>query len=135
MSSSRAQSGLVLFAHGARDQRWAEPFLAVYAAVQRARPELPVQLAFLELMQPDLAAAIKLLVDGGCDQIRVVPLFLGEGAHLRRDLPALLEAEKARYPELSLEVSKAAGEAPGVLAALAEYCLAESASASLPHSK
>jgi sirohydrochlorin cobaltochelatase len=124
-ASAPPQVGLLLFAHGARDQRWAEPFLAVRAAVQDAKPELPVELAFLELMQPDLAAGVKVLVQAGCKQIRVVPLFLGEGSHLRRDLPALIEAQKALYPELSLTVSRAAGEAPAVLLALADYCLAE----------
>lgn len=123
--SAPPQVGLLLFAHGARDQRWAEPFLAVRAAVQGAKPELSVELAFLELMQPDLAGGVKALVAAGCNEIRVVPLFLGQGSHLRRDLPALIEAQQALYPELSLKVSRAAGEAQAVLLALADYCLAE----------
>ena len=124
-SGALQHTGVLLFAHGARDARWAEPFVAVRTAVQQAAPELPVQLAFLELMQPDLATAVKSLVAAGCKEIRVVPLFLGEGAHLKRDLPALIEAQRALYPALQLTVSRAAGESPAVLLALAEYCLAE----------
>ena len=105
-AQGEARTGLLLFAHGARDSRWAEPFLAIRAAVQDTRPEMPVELAFLELMQPDLTSAVATLIESGCSQIRVVPLFLGEGAHLRRDLPALIEAEQRLHPQVSLLVSR-----------------------------
>jgi sirohydrochlorin cobaltochelatase len=49
--------GLILFAHGARDPRWATPFEAVAAAVRAARPGLPVRLAFLAFMSPTLLTA------------------------------------------------------------------------------
>ena len=47
-------NGLILFAHGARDPRWAEPFEAIAAAVRARAPSVDVRLAFLELMAPDL---------------------------------------------------------------------------------
>ena len=50
-------TGLLLFAHGARDPRWAAPFEAVAAAVRGARPGTPVQLAYLEFMSPTLLEA------------------------------------------------------------------------------
>ena len=58
--------GVLLFAHGARDAAWAAPFEAVLARVRELRPEAQVALAFLELMQPDLAAAASRLVQHGC---------------------------------------------------------------------
>ena len=48
---------IVLFAHGARDPRWAEPFEAVAARVRAAAPGCRVALAFLELMAPTLGDA------------------------------------------------------------------------------
>ncbi|HZW73593.1 MAG TPA: cobalamin biosynthesis protein CbiX, partial [Caldimonas sp.] len=33
---------LVLFAHGARDPRWADPFEAVAERIRAAAPDLPV---------------------------------------------------------------------------------------------
>ena len=82
---------IVLFAHGARDPRWAEPFEAVAARVRAAAPDYPVALAFLELMAPTLDAAVAGLVGAGATRIDVVPLFLGTGGHLRRDLPPLVD--------------------------------------------
>jgi sirohydrochlorin cobaltochelatase len=53
----------------------------------------------------------------------VVPLFLGQGGHLRRDLPELIQKVSAKHPLLSITAVDAAGEAPVVLDALVRYCL------------
>jgi hypothetical protein len=45
---------VVLFAHGARDPAWANPFHALRDALLRAQPERRVEIAFLELMSPSL---------------------------------------------------------------------------------
>ena len=117
------KSGLVLFAHGARDPRWAAPFEAIAAAVRERAPEVEVRLAFLELMEPDLAAAIDALVADGCTAIDVLPLFLGTGGHLRRDLPPLVEAAAARHAGVSIALHGAVGEAPAMIAAMAAHAL------------
>jgi len=51
------KNGVLMFAHGARDPRWAAPFEQIVARVRTARPEQPVRVAFLELMQPDIRTA------------------------------------------------------------------------------
>jgi sirohydrochlorin cobaltochelatase len=115
--------GLILFAHGSRDPRWAEPFEAVREAVRARAPALPVQLAYLELMQPDLATAADALVAEGCTRIDVLPLFLGTGGHLRRDLPPMVAAIHARHPQVTASLHGAAGESPALVAAMAEHAL------------
>jgi sirohydrochlorin cobaltochelatase len=117
------QQGLILFAHGARDPRWAEPFEAVAARVRAARPGLKVRLAFLELMQPSLGDAGSALVAEGCGALQVLPLFLGAGGHVRKDLPVLVEALRAAHPGVSVTLHPAAGELPAVHAALAQVAL------------
>ena len=115
--------GLILFAHGARDPRWAEPFERLRAKVQRARPDLPVALAYLELMTPDLDTAIDQLVAAGCGQLRVVPVFLGQGGHVRRDLPALIDRAGARHSALVIELAQPVGENDVVLDQIAAVCI------------
>lgn len=117
------ESGLVLFAHGSRDARWAEPFELLAAKLRQDAPELAIGLAFLELMPPDLETAVADLASRGCVRISVVPAFLGQGAHVRRDLPALIATIGARHPALKLTVAPSLGEDPGVLAAIAAYCV------------
>jgi sirohydrochlorin cobaltochelatase len=114
--------GLILFAHGARDPGWAEPLELLAAKVRDRAPGRSVRLAFLELMQPDLSHAAAELVDSGVTAIRIVPIFLGQGGHLRRDLPALVEGLRARHPGIAIECAPPAGEDEGVLDALAAYC-------------
>ena len=48
--------GLILFAHGARDAEWAEPFERLLDLVRQRAPQTQVRLAYLELMRPDIAA-------------------------------------------------------------------------------
>jgi sirohydrochlorin cobaltochelatase len=114
-------TGLILFAHGARDARWREPFDRLQALVAQRHPG-PVSLAFLELMPPDLAQAATQLAAAGATRLTVVPLFLGTGGHLRQDLPEMLATAQAAVGIPMTSVA-AVGENPGVLAAMAEYCV------------
>ena len=114
---------LILFAHGSRDPRWAEPFACILAGVQERAPERSAMLAFLELMEPDLASAVATQAARGFTAVRIVPLFLGQGGHLRDDVPRLVDALRSKHPRLSIELAGPAGEDGPVIEALAAYCL------------
>jgi sirohydrochlorin cobaltochelatase len=116
--------GIVLFGHGARDPRWAEPFERLAEKLRAAHGVAgPVSLAFLELMTPDLPAAIAELAARGCTAVTVVPVFFGEGGHVRRDLPRVIETCRAAYPGIAIHCAGAAGEDDSVLDAVVGYCL------------
>lgn len=117
-------SGLILFAHGARDPRWAAPFEAVAARVRTARPGLPVRLAYLEFMTPSLPQAGAELAGAGCTRIELVPLFLGAGGHVRKDLPLLIAQLQQAWPGLQVRLAPAVGEIDSVVQAMAEAALA-----------
>ena len=116
--------GLLLFAHGARDPRWALPFEDVAQRARAERPALPVVLAFLEFMAPDLLQAGADLVARGCTRVCVVPLFLGAGGHVRRDLPRLLETLGQAHPGVTWTLTQAIGERDDVIARMAASSLA-----------
>lgn len=118
-----AEQGIVLFAHGARDPRWAEPFAAVAARVRDERPDVCVTLAFLEHLAPDLPGAVRMQAEQGVRRTRVVPLFFGRGGHLRDDFPAILAAARAASPQVVVEITEAAGECAAIQAALAAFAL------------
>lgn len=122
MDSARPARALILFAHGARDARWREPFDRLQAMLQAMRPDVVVRLSFLELMAPDLATTIADLEASGITEIAVVPVFFGQGGHLRRDLPALIDTCRTRHPAIQLRTAPAVGEDAGVLQAIATYC-------------
>jgi len=115
--------GLILFAHGARDPRWAAPFEAVAARVRAQRPEVQVRLSFLELMTPDLATAGGELAAAGCTHVTVLPLFLGAGGHVRKDLPVLVDGLRAAWPAVQWQLEPPVGERPAFIAAMASAAL------------
>ncbi|MDE2367591.1 MAG: CbiX/SirB N-terminal domain-containing protein [Burkholderiales bacterium] len=117
-------NGLILFAHGARDPRWAAPFEAVAARLRQRRPDAAVRLAFLELMQPSLGDAAAELAAAGCTRLTVLPMFLGTGGHLRQDLPRLADALRAALPGIEVVLHGAIGEVDAVIAAMAEAAAA-----------
>jgi len=118
------KAGLLLFAHGARDPGWAAPFEQVVAQARSLQPRAEVRLAFLEFMSPTMAEAGAALAAAGCTEVAIVPLFLGAGGHVRKDVPQLLAALQATHPAVRFTLHKAVGEAPGVIGAMAEAAAA-----------
>lgn len=115
--------GVVLFAHGARNPDWAKPIEAVAAAMRACAPQIPVRPAYLDFLAPALGPAVAELVAAGCDEIAVVPIFMANGGHTQRDLPALLEAARRERPGLRMRLAPPIGEAQAVVAAIATYAL------------
>ena len=111
-------TALVLFAHGSRDAGWAAPFHAIRDRITAAQPKIRVDLAFLEIMQPTLGDAVNALAAGGEQRIYIAPLFMAQGAHLKRDLAAMLHDLRRAHPEAKLEVLPAVGEMESVLDAI-----------------
>lgn len=114
-------NGVILFAHGARDPRWAEPFQRLQQIVAAQQPQSHVVLAYLELMSPGLPDAVAAQVAQGIADISIVPLFLGPGSHLREDFPALLNELRQRYPQVRLTALPALGESDALLHAIAGW--------------
>jgi len=115
--------GIILFAHGSRDARWREPMEAVARRVAERDTGAAVSCAYLELMVPDLSSASAALLALGATSIRVVPMFLGIGKHLREDLPKLLDTLRTAHPDVSFTLDMAVGEQPAVIELLADIAL------------
>ena len=112
---------LILFGHGARDSRWREPFDRLASLWREQHSNTPVELAFLEMMQPSLEEAVSSLSAQGATQITVVPVFFGQGGHLRNDFPVLLEDCQKKFPKVSLSATLAVGEDLAVLQAIVDF--------------
>ena len=111
---------IILFAHGARDPDWARPFQQLVAELAGRLPGERIVLAFLESMQPSLPACASSLHADGVRALRVVPVFLGAGGHLKEDLPKLAAEIRGRFPDLAITVEPPIGEQPAVISAIAK---------------
>lgn len=115
--------GIVLFGHGSRNPAWAEPFQRLYEEVARQQPDALVALGYLELMEPSLPDAISSLAKAGVEEVVVVPVFIAAGSHVREDLPRLAAEAMQAHPGLQVRMAPSLGEAPEMLAAMADYAL------------
>lgn len=112
---------IILFAHGSRDPQWAAPLHALREQLAAQRPQSFVALAFLELMQPDLQSAVQAAARSGAKSVLIAPLFLAMGAHLKKDLPLLVEAAGRAHPDLSIRVLPPIGESDELLRGIAAW--------------
>jgi sirohydrochlorin cobaltochelatase len=117
------RQGLILYVHGARDRRWAEPFERLRERIAAQAPQCIVTIAFLEHLTPDLASAAAQLAAQGAGAVRIVPMFFGRGGHLRDDFPRQLAAARMAAPAVTFMVTEAAGESEQVQDALAAFAL------------
>ena len=76
-------------------------------------------LAYLELTQPSLAECAASLHAEGIRELRVVPIFLGFGGHLREDLPQLANSLRQQFKDLHITLEPPIGEQPEVISAIA----------------
>ncbi|MFE9094063.1 sirohydrochlorin chelatase [Streptomyces sp. NPDC007264] len=87
-----APPSLVLVAHGSRDPRAPATVRALLETVRDLRPHLSVHLGHIELDDPLLPDTLASLGDG---RAVLVPLLLGRGHHVKRDIPEAAAAARA----------------------------------------
>ncbi len=106
---------LVAVAHGSRDPLALPAALALLEAVRELRPRLDVRLGHLELNLPLLPDTLRATSGAAV----LVPLLLGRGHHVKRDLPAAA----ARAAHLDTAVAAPLGPHPLLVEALYERLL------------
>ena len=126
-TAAASPPAIILFAHGAREPDWAQPFRKIQRAIKSRRPGAAVELAFLESMEPPLADAIAKLVKAGHRRITVAPLFMAQGGHLKRDLPKILDAIRAEHRGAEITLLPAIGDVDAILVAIAGWLAAAAA--------
>ena len=112
---------ILLFAHGSRDPEWAGPFRRLEGLLRTRLPGRHIELAFLESMPPTFEEAAARIAGAGKVQVIVAPLFLGQGGHLREDIPNRIALACKRHPGLEFRQLPPLGDAPGVLEAIAAW--------------
>lgn len=116
------KTGILLFAHGSKDPAWKAPFQSILRETQQQFSG-PVELAFLESMSPDFAAGVQALCAMGVQHIRIVPIFLATGSHMRHDLPLLIAQASREHPGVQIEAVAAIGEVAQVQQEIATYAV------------
>lgn len=111
-------AGIVVFAHGSSVESANDAIRAVAARLaQRGSFDL-VEPAFLEQGKPDLAGAVRRLVDRGASRVLVIPYFLTLGIHLQRDLPRIVAEISRIHQGMEIRVTPPLDGHPALVDAL-----------------
>ena len=97
---------LLLVAHGSRREESNTEIaeLAARLAAMAGDRFDDVRHAYLELAEPSIPA--------GATEVTVMPYFLSAGRHVYEDIPAIVTAKQAEYPEHSIHIAPYLGTAP-----------------------
>jgi sirohydrochlorin ferrochelatase len=106
--------GVLFCGHGSRRGSATDGFRTLVEAAARQLPEYAVTHGFLELAAPAIPDALETLRAGGIRRIVVVPCMLAGGAHMRRDIPALIETFGRRHPEIAVTDTPMIGAHPAL---------------------
>jgi len=104
--------GVILLAHGSPDPEAAQETHELRDALSALRPDWRFDVAFLN-HEPKLDHAVESLMTMGCTHIRILPLLVFKGKHLREDIPALVSTLRSRLPKLPLELQPHLSQLPG----------------------
>ena len=100
---------ILLVDHGSR-RKEANALLEEIAAQIRERAAGSiVEVAHLEIAEPDIAEGIEACVKQGATRIVVHPFFLGPGRHTSEDIPAQVESAAQRHPNVQIRISEPLG--------------------------
>ena len=98
--------GIIIISHGSKLKK-ANVSLAKTVRIIKQRTGLDIVVpAYLQFCQPDLAKCVKGLIRQKCQTIIIIPFFLFNGNHVTRDIPHMIEKEKAKYPRVNFRYAK-----------------------------
>lgn len=123
-NSNDTNTAVILFAHGSSDPHWLAPFTQLLEQIQKQSANSRVELAYLELAEPNLEQKVQQLVDEGFLRFEIIPLFFAAGRHLRKDVPKQLEHIEQQLQQqgvsINIELHGPIGLEPEVATAISQ---------------
>ena len=90
------ETGLLVVGHGTANPAGAAETAAVAALIGDICPTTPVELGYLEVIEPSIDKAVERLSARGCRHIMALPILLFAAGHAKRDVPVALAEAVAR---------------------------------------
>ena len=90
------ETGVVVIGHGTANPVGAAETKNIVAQVDAILPNIPVELGYLEVIEPTIEMAVKRLAARGCKKIVALPILLFAAGHAKQDVPQALQEAVAR---------------------------------------
>ena len=91
------KQSVVLVGHGSKLENSGEALHKVCVSLRKKEPDTFFQVAFLELNSPSIPEAVRLCVDSGAKQVKVLPYFVLGGNHVKNHIPDIMVNVKKEH--------------------------------------
>ena len=106
------KTAVIILGHGSRAEGAGESVAALAETLRNSGQFGWVEHAFLQYAPPTFEQAVGQCVDRGASCIVIVPFFVQTGAHVSRDIPALVGEFRKRFPSVQFQVTGHVGGHP-----------------------
>lgn len=98
---------LLIAGHGSRDADGVAEFLDLARGFRDRRPELPLEIAFLEFARPTIQEGVDRLVARGARTVVVLPGVLMAAGHAKNDMASEVRLARQRHPQVTFHMGRA----------------------------
>jgi sirohydrochlorin ferrochelatase len=106
---------ILIAGHGSRDPDGIAEFLELARHFRSCRPEVAVEIAFLEFARPTIQEGIDRLVRHGAQTIVVLPGVLMAAGHAKNDMASEVRLARQRHPKTDFHMGRALEIEPKLL--------------------
>ncbi len=119
-SADTKKTGILLISHGSPRDEANNAFSELTGRIAARLNSNNILPTFFSIKRPNIMDQIGKLAQQGVKRVIMLPYFLGNGQHIKADIPAQLEQCKERYPEIEIEFLPTLQGEPGVEDVLTE---------------
>jgi precorrin-8X/cobalt-precorrin-8 methylmutase len=102
--SQGQRTGILIVSHGSPRAQTNHRFEALVARIAARLGSADVLATFFSIARPNIPDQVAVLAGRGVRRIVLMPHFLGEGQHVTKDIPELLDVCRRSFPDVTLEV-------------------------------
>lgn len=103
------KTAVIILGHGSRNGGADEAVQRIVTEVRKSGGYEIVEHAFLQYVPPSPQEALENCIRQHAEKIVIVPLFMQPGAHVMKDIPALVERARKQHPNIEIMVTDFAG--------------------------
>jgi len=103
-------NGILILAHGSKKKETEKILNSLVDKVKNKTGEELVIPAYLQFLEENLEKGVEMLVNKGAKEIRIVPMFLFDGVHVRENIPNELNDIKKKYPGINIKMGRHIGD-------------------------
>ena len=103
---------LILIAHGSPRPAWRASVERLTETLQQDVGADRVRLAYMDCTPPTLMDVASEAIHGGCEELRVLPLFLTGEGHVDRHIRPLVDEVRTAFPSTLVDLLPPVGQHP-----------------------